>query len=76
MSDVEGTRNNLADMIGDNLVDLRQVAGVLGVSVRSVQRLIAGGALPQPLKVGRSSRLCVSDVRAYLSRLRQEYRRA
>lgn len=61
--------------VGERLVDLLQVAGILSVSKRSVQRLIASGALPQPVKVGHASRLYQSDVDRYLAQLREQYRR-
>jgi excisionase family DNA binding protein len=75
MKTSEATIRTIGESLGDSLVDLRQVAEVLGVSVRSVNRLIASHALPLPVKVGRSSRLYLSDVKAYFGRLRNEYRR-
>ena len=46
----------------DRLLTLGQVAEVLSGSVRTVWRLVARGELPAPVKVGRSARLCLSDV--------------
>lgn len=60
----------------DRLLDLAEVAGVLGVCKRTVQRLVAAGVLPQPVRVGHGVRLFASDVDAYLAGLRQQYRRA
>lgn len=64
------------DDVGDRLLDLTEVARVLGVCKRTVHRLVASGELPRPVKVGRGARLYLSDVRGYLSGLREQYRRA
>jgi prophage regulatory protein len=53
----------------DKLLSLKEVADLLGLSVRAVYRLIDAGELPQPLKVGRSSRIRASDYQAYVNRL-------
>lgn len=42
-----------------------EAAERLGVSIRTVERLVAGGRLPQ-LHVGRAVRLRVSDLEAYV----------
>ena len=55
-------------------VSLHEVGRLLDVSKRTVYRLIAEGALPQPFKVGRSSRLQLSQVHAYIIRQQQEGR--
>jgi len=53
------------------LVDFEEVARILGgISQRSVRRLIAKAELPQPVKVLSSPRLYMSDVAAYLERLK------
>ncbi|MGA3172139.1 MAG: hypothetical protein ABSE62_14120 [Chthoniobacteraceae bacterium] len=55
----------------DRLVDFEEVARILGgISERSVRRLIAKAELPQPVKVLSSPRLYLSDVAAYLERLK------
>lgn len=56
------------------LLRVRQVADRLGVSVRTVRRLIARGELPQPVKVGRSSCIPADEVVAYVERLKGERR--
>lgn len=38
------------------LLTVDQVAGLLGISVRSVWRLASAGELPPPLSIGRSKR--------------------
>jgi predicted DNA-binding transcriptional regulator AlpA len=52
-------------------MSLREVARVIGRSVREVWREISRGNLPVPVP-GRPARLFESDVRNYLERLRQE----
>lgn len=49
---------------------LEEAALILGVSARTVRRLIAMKELAEPVKIRRSSRLRVSDVVAYEERLR------
>ena len=51
-------------------LSLKQVADLLGMSVRAVYRLIDEGELPRPLKVGRSSRIPASEYRAYIEKLK------
>jgi len=55
----------------DPLITLRDVAKVVGRSVREVWREINRGKLPKPVP-GRPARLFESDVRGYLERLRVE----
>lgn len=59
----------------EQLLKLGEVAKLLGVQKRTVYRLIASDALPQPVKVGRSSRMPGSDVSAYLERIKRERNR-
>jgi predicted DNA-binding transcriptional regulator AlpA len=60
----------------DRLVDFEEVARILGgISERSVRRLIAKAELPQPVKVLSSPRLYLSDVAAYLERLKAKRER-
>lgn len=58
------------DAVTERLLTLGKVADTLGVNKRTVYRLIAKGDLPQPLKVGHSVRLSVSDVTEYFERLK------
>ncbi len=55
----------------DPLLTLREVAKVIGRSVREVWREINRCRLPKPVP-GRPARLFESDVAKYLERLRQE----
>lgn len=56
----------------DCLIPLNRAADRLSISLRKLYRLIAEGELPQPIKVGRASRLCESDLQAYIERLKSE----
>ncbi len=56
----------------EHLMSLEDVAEKLGVSSRSVRRLIARGDLAKPVKVLSSPRLYNSDVTTYLERLKQK----
>jgi len=58
------------DTVSERLITLDKVAELLSVTKRTVYRLIAKGDLPQPLKVGHSVRLSVSDVTEYFERLK------
>jgi len=55
----------------DPLITLREVAKVIGRSVREVWREISRGRLPKPVP-GRPARLFESDVAKYLEHLREE----
>ncbi len=54
-----------------NLLSLRQVAQQLGISERTVYRLMDEEQL-HPFKMGKSWRFEQSDIDAYIERLRQE----
>ena len=62
------------DTVSERLITLDKVAELLSVTKRTVYRLIAKGDLPQPLKVGHSVRLSVSDVTEYFERLKLQRR--
>lgn len=55
----------------DRLLDLEAVGALLSVSRREVYRLMSRGVLPQPVKIGRSSKLPESEVAAYIEKLKQ-----
>ena len=42
------------------------------ISKRTLNRLIAGGTFPAPLKIGRASRVAREDIAGYLETLRRE----
>lgn len=52
------------------LVGLDKVAMMLDISLREVQRRIAAKELPQPVKIGRLSKLPVEEVWSYVERLK------
>ncbi len=57
------------------LYSVPDAAKMLAVSRRTLEREIASGRFPRPLKIGRSSRVSQGDVAAYLEKLRAEVRR-
>jgi excisionase family DNA binding protein len=56
---------------GRLLLSLDQAAAALSLSRRTVQTLIYSAELPS-VKVGRSRRVAVADLHAYVDRLRHE----
>ena len=47
-----------------SMIDVREVASILSISIRSVWRLVATGELPQPVRFGRSARWRLADIEA------------
>lgn len=56
----------------DRVMRFPEIAGVLGVCVRSVRRMIDRGELPPCVRVGRAVGLMQSEVEAYLNRVREQ----
>jgi len=56
----------------DRVMRLPEIAGILGVCVRSVRRMIERGELPQPVRVGHAVGLMQSDIETHLERMRNE----
>ena len=56
----------------DNLISLPCAASQLDISVRGLYRLIARKELPNPVKVGGSSKLFESDLEGYKARLKEQ----
>lgn len=54
-----------------DLLTLPHAAAKLAISRRSLERLIARGEFPPPLKLGRASRVHRSDLANYLEQLRR-----
>lgn len=48
------------------LANTRELAKMLGVSVRHVERLDSSGRLPKSLRLGRAKRWVVDDIKAWL----------
>lgn len=51
-----------------------QVAEILGVSKRTLYRLIADGSLPKPVKVGSCSRIVESELTVFIETLKGKRR--
>ncbi len=58
--------------VSDRLIPLSQVAELLNCATRTLQRKIAAGELPQPTRIGRESAFWLSDVEAFIARLKGE----
>ncbi len=54
------------------LLTLPRAAEALAISKRTLERLIARGSFPPPVKIGRSSRIPRDDITAFLEELRRE----
>ena len=54
------------------MLNLRQVAKLLGIVKRSVWRRVADGSLPKPVKIGSAARWFESDIAKYQQRLRDD----
>ncbi|HRI82395.1 MAG TPA: helix-turn-helix domain-containing protein [Opitutaceae bacterium] len=61
---------NAADRAG--LLTLPAAATTLAISKRTLERLIASGEFPRPVKIGRASRVLSSDLAHYLEQLRRK----
>jgi excisionase family DNA binding protein len=53
----------------DRLLKLDDVAAKLGISPRAVQRMAANGAIPRPIKLGRSVRWQERQLDAFIASL-------
>ncbi len=51
-------------------VPVATAANMLSISTRTLYRLIAAGQFPQPIPIGGSKRVLISDIHNYLQRLR------
>lgn len=56
----------------DKMIGIPVVAECLDVSVRTVWRLIREEELPKPVKVGRCTRMYLSDLKDYMERLKKQ----
>jgi predicted DNA-binding transcriptional regulator AlpA len=60
-------------MESDQLIPFFEVGRILGGrSVKTVRRMVAGGELPKPVYVGRTPMLFLSEVGAYLEKLKEK----
>lgn len=57
---------------GIDLLTMKQAAQRLAICRRTLERLIARGEFPQPVKIGGAVRIPVGDVQSFLGRLLAE----
>ena len=50
------------------LISKKEAASLLSISTRTLDRLISSGELPQPIKVGKSSRLRLIDITQFIDK--------
>ncbi len=55
-----------------DLFTMPRAAQKLSISKRTLERLIASGTFPPPVKIGRASRVMHADIANYLEKLRRE----
>ena len=60
------SKNSGTDIV---LLRVEQVAEALGISKRTVWRLVSGGQLPQPVAIGRCKRWKQGDVERFVAGL-------
>jgi len=60
------------DAPSERLLTLREAKLLIGVSVRTIYRLIHVGDLPPPVKIGRAARIPESEVIAYIETLKRK----
>jgi excisionase family DNA binding protein len=56
----------------ERLVSVKEVAALLGISVRKVWRMIAAGQFVAPVRMGRSRRWPQSEIQQYVEELKQQ----
>ena len=61
-----GTSNGNGQDSGDRLLTVREVAERLGVCGRQVQKLLASGRFPSPVRLGRSVRWRERDIGLFI----------
>lgn len=49
------------------LITKKEAASLLSISTRTLDRMISCGDLPQPIKVGGSSRLLLSEITEFIN---------
>jgi predicted DNA-binding transcriptional regulator AlpA len=54
-------------ILEDRLIDVKETAYLLCVSVKTVRRYSEAGLLPAPKKVGSALRWRLSDIRAWIA---------
>ena len=51
------------------LVSVNEAAKLMAISRRTVERLVSGGDLPSPIKIGGCSRFRIKDITGYIERM-------
>lgn len=64
------TRRPLSEVLTERFIGMKEFAELLCVTPRTIYRLKQSGLVPKPVKVGHSLRFPVSDVQAYIERLK------
>lgn len=54
------------------MVTLIKASEILSISKRTLQRLIASGKFPRPIKVGATTRVLLSDLEGYIQHQRNQ----
>jgi len=63
---------NIGHVGGERLLRVKEAADTLAISVRAFYRLVADGQLPAPVKIGRATRIPLSDLTSYIGNLKKE----
>jgi excisionase family DNA binding protein len=56
-----------AQTAGIQCLNIKELAIILGVSVRHVERMDAAGKLPKPLRLGRAKRWRYEEIKSWLA---------
>ena len=57
------------DPIKARLITMKEAAEILGISQRGLYRFIASGELPRPVKIGKASRMVLTEIEDYIERI-------
>lgn len=61
------TKEQVRKHIEGHLVSAKELAGLMGVSLRHVRRLDSAGKLPRPIRIGGSVRWLITEVKDWLN---------
>ncbi len=54
--------------IAPKLINAEELARMMGISERTLWRLLSGGRLPQPVRIGRNTRWRLAEVTEWIER--------
>ena len=54
--------------IAPKLINAEELARMMNISERTLWRLLSGGRLPQPVRIGRSTRWRLAEVAEWIER--------